>query len=149
MRIVVFGTGSAAKDFFSAVPPHVEIVGLADNNKSKHGSMVDGYEVLDPARIAALDVDFIVIAARAVDSIRAGLETMGIDSGKIVAYYPSYSENLHALANRDIRILNDKLGLALSPIGLATMYLDSADAGGEADEQKPSDFVRNKAIRPA
>lgn len=149
MKIVVFGTGSAAKDFFSIVPSHVEIVGLADNNKATHGSRIEGYEVFDPKSLPTLAIDYVVITARAIDEIRAGLEAMGIAGEKIVAYYPSYSKKMHELANRDISILNEKLGLGLAPLGLATMYLDRADDCGEALEQSPADFVRNKAFRLA
>ena len=147
-RIVVFGTGSAALDFLSMAPDALEIVGLADNDASRHGTIVSGHEVVAPARLKDLDLDYVVIAARAIDAIANGLTDVGIPPERIVAFYPSYGKALHEVANRDIRILRDKLGLKLPPMGLATMYLDPEPSDESVDEP-PRDFVRNQAFRLA
>ena len=147
-RIVLFGTGSAALDFLSVAPATLQIIGLMDNDPSRHGAKVSGHEVLAPSALKTLDFDYVVIAARAVDPIAAGLVGHGVPDDKIVAFYPSYSKSLHDLANRDLRILTETLGLSLPPMGLATMYLDGVDTD-EAGDAPQRDFVRNQAFRLA
>ncbi|MCC4233069.1 TylF/MycF family methyltransferase [Sphingobium soli] len=148
MKIIVFGSGSAAKDFLSMVPAKTTVLGLSDNDSSKHGTTVDGFEILDPASLTGMNFDYVVITARAVDQIRAGLIEMGVAADKIVTYYASYSRQLHEQANRDIRILNEAIGLGLRPAGLATMYLDKAQPLEQADAG-PGDYVRNGAFHLA
>lgn len=148
MKIVVFGSGSAAKDFLSMVPDETTVLALSDNDRAKHGTVIDGFEVVDPVMLVDMDFDYIVVTARAVDPIRAGLIEKGVAADKIVAYYPSYSQQLHDQANRDIGILNEAIGLGLPPIGLATMYLDKAQPLEQADAG-PADHVRNTAFHLA
>ncbi len=147
-HIIVFGVGSASKDFLSAAPDHLVVVALMDNDQTKHGTTVEGYKVVSPEQLARLDYDYIVVTARAVDSIRAGLMERGVPEEKIVAYCPSYSRELHERANRDIRVLNEQLGMTIPPLGLATMYVDLADSE-EGFDSLPRDFVRNHAFRLA
>jgi hypothetical protein len=116
-HIIVFGVGSASKDFLSAAPDHLVVVALMDNDQTKHGTTVEGYKVVSPEQLARLDYDYIVVTARAVDSIRAGLMERGVPEEKIVAYCPSYSRELHERANRDIRVLNEQLGMTIPRLG--------------------------------
>ncbi|KQS03408.1 hypothetical protein ASG11_03315 [Sphingomonas sp. Leaf357] len=129
-------------------PDDLHIVGLMDNDPSRHGAMIQGHEVFAPDRLSDLEVDYVVIAARAVDPISDGLAAAGFPTEKILAFYPSYSKRLHDSANRDVGILNKTLGLSLPPIGLATMYLDTEESS-ETVEQPQRDFVRNQAFRLA
>ncbi|HUD91768.1 TylF/MycF/NovP-related O-methyltransferase [Sphingobium sp.] len=130
------------------LPSQVDVVALSDNDASKHGAKVDGHDVVSPRELNDLAFDYVVVTARAVDPIRQGLVEAGVPAERIVAYYPSYSEKLHVMANRDIAILNDHLGLDLPPIGLATMYLDH-DERADSPDDGPVDFVRNKAFHLA
>lgn len=148
MRVIIFGTGSAAKDFLSMVSVTTQIIAMSDNDNEKHGTSFEGVEIVPPHAIHSLDFDYVVITARSVDPIRSALIGHGVAAEKIVAYYPSYSGELHALANRDIAILNDHLGLNLAPVGLATMYLEPTIDVERADDG-PVDFVRNKAFHLA
>lgn len=148
MKIVVFGSGNAAKDFLSMVPDETTVLALSDNDRTKHGTIVDGLEVVDPVTLVDMIFDYVVITARAVDPIRAALIKEGVEASKIVAYYPSFSEQLHEQVNRDIRILNEAIGLGLSPIGLSTMYLDKARPLEQANAG-PTDKVRDTAFHLA
>jgi O-methyltransferase len=147
-NLIVFGAGSAAKDFLSSVPEEHAIIAIADNDVSKQGSFIDGHEVISLQAIAQRSFDFVVIAGRAVDAIRENLIFNGIPDTKIVAYYPSYSKKLHEVANRDVSLLNTKLGLGIPPVGLATMYLD-VEPAVEPVGESPRDFVRDQAFRLA
>lgn len=73
MKIGIFGTGSALKDFLSVLPPSHEVTALADNNAARHGHEVEGHKIVSAEALVALAPDMVVIAARAVDEIRAQL----------------------------------------------------------------------------
>lgn len=146
MNIGIFGTGSALRDFLSMLPPQHIIAGLADNNAARHGSNVEGHRIHSPEALVALKPDFIVIAARAADALRAQLIGLGMSPDLIAAYYPSYSQMLGAQVNADIIRINDKLGLGLPLAGIATMYL-WPEAQGAAASGVSEDFVRRHAMR--
>lgn len=147
-KIFLFGSGSAAKDFLSMIPDSVSVLGICDSDNTKHGQSVDGHRIVSPETLADSSFDYVVITARAVDPIRQALHSNGIDPAKVVAYYPSYSQELHSAANHDIAVLNGELGLGLGPVGLATMYLDRSDDTLSADAG-PRDAVRDGAFRLA
>lgn len=144
-RVILFGTGSAMKDFLSVFADKVQVIGLSDNEPSRQGATIAGHRVLPPAELRGIVFDYIVIVARAVDEIRDSLIALGVPDTKIVAMYPSFSQRLSRAVNHDVDILNRELGLTIPPIGLATMYLDSA---GQRPAVDPStgDFVRDRAF---
>lgn len=146
--IAIFGTGSALKDLLSILPDHVAIAGLSDNDASRQGMVVEGYQVLHPVAFAALQVDRFVIAARAVDPIRAQLVELGVPADRISAYYPSYSGVLADKVNADIAVLNRDLGLAIPSAGIASMYVWPEQPGMEKSGPR-EDFVRRHAFRLA
>lgn len=148
MKIGIFGTGSALKDFLSVLPSEHEVVALADNNAARHGLEIEGHRVVSAEELVALGVEAIVIAARAVDEIRGQLQGLSFPADKICAYYPSYSRKLGDLVNDDIVRLNAFLGTNLPLAGIATMYLWPE---GETDSKAGAseDFVRRHAMRLA
>lgn len=148
MKIGIFGTGSALKDFLSVLPGDHQVVALADNNAARLGHEVEGHRIVSAADLVSLAPEMIVIAARAVDDIRAQLEGLGVPADRICAYYPSYGKELGELVNTDIVRLNQALGTNLPLAGVATMYLwpetDNAPSSGAGE-----DFVRRHAMRLA
>lgn len=145
--VAIFGTGSALKDFLSILPEGVSVAGLGDNDASRHGQSIEGHLIYSAANFARLDCTRFVIAARAVDPIRTQLEGLGVPAEKISAYYPSYSQSLGEVINRDIEALNGDLGLRLPAAGLATIYLWPDDSPGSSDIA--TDFVRRQSFRLA
>ena len=145
-RIVAYGAGSALKDFLSVAPETIELVCLMESAPSASVTE-DGLRIAHVDEIATLDFDYVVITARAVDAIRSELIRRGVADDRIVAFYPSFSGELSARANRDIAILNDRIGCALPPIGLATMYLDPQP--DRVATPASSDFVRDESFRLA
>ncbi len=73
MKIGIFGTGSALKDFLSILPHEHEVVALADNNPERQGELVEGHHVLSPEALLDRGPELVIIAARAIDEIRAQL----------------------------------------------------------------------------
>jgi O-methyltransferase len=144
VTVGIMGAGSAAKDFLSILPADVTVAGLGDNSRHSHGEM-DGHSAMPVADLVARNPDYIVICARAVDELRAQVESLGFPREKVFAYYPSYSENLADRVNSDIAALNDNLGLAIPFAGVATMYVWPSRLGA----QKREDFVRRQSFRLA
>lgn len=148
MKIGIFGTGSALKDFLSILPDGHDIVALADNNTMRHGQEVERHSVVSAEELVQRAPDIVVIAARAVDDIRAQLIGLGLPADRICAYYPSYSIELGARVNSDIVRLNSALGTNLPMAGVATMYL-WPEAGDAPSSGVGEDFVRRHAMRLA
>jgi O-methyltransferase len=123
MKIVAFGTGSGFRDFLSVLPNDVEILGLSDNDTSKHGTEVSGHAVLPPDEIKALPFDFVVVTTRTGEAIRVQLMEMGIERERILVYYSSFESGLRNAVNRDMEALNRHLGLGLHPLALCTMQM--------------------------
>lgn len=148
MKIGIFGSGSALKDFLSILPEGHEIVALADNDTARHGQEVEGNRIVSAEAMAALAPEIVVIAARAVDEIRAQLQALGIADERICAYYPSYSRELGEQVNDDIVRLNDSLGTSIPLAGIATMYLWPETTDAQRTDVG-EDFVRRHAMRLA
>ncbi|NBC37132.1 hypothetical protein GTZ99_11240 [Novosphingobium sp. FSY-8] len=148
-KLVIFGTGSALRDLLGILPQTAQVVALADNNAGLHGQEVLGFPVVAPADLPAMEFDLCVIAARAVDPIRAQLIGLGIAAERIAAYYPSYSDDLARAVGADIARMNDVLGLNLPMPGIATMYLWPHQGAVAQQAGGASDFVRRQAIHLA
>lgn len=144
ITLAIMGAGSGAKDFLSILPESVRVMGLGDNNAASHGVM-DGHPVMAIGELLAQGPDYAVIACRAVDDMRAQIEALGFPSSRILAYYPSYSDRLFEIINKDVKVLNEKIGLRIPAAGVATMYLWPAAATVQSGE----DFVRRQAFRLA
>ena len=148
MNLCVFGAGSALKDFLSILPDAHSVLAVADNDRSRHGERVERYEIVSPEALVAMPADLFVIAARAVDDIRAQLQRLGVPAERIAAFYPSYSRDLGQRVNEDIVRLNAALGTRVPLAGVASMYL-WPDRGDSAASMAGEDFVRRHAMRLA
>lgn len=62
MKIGIFGTGSALKDFLSVLPSNHEVAALADNNPARHGQEVEGHSIGSANELVAVKPDLVVIA---------------------------------------------------------------------------------------
>lgn len=146
-RILVFGTGSAFRDLLAVLPADIAIVALLDNDASRHGTRVEGFEVVDPRRALEIEHDLIVITPRDGDGIRAQLIALGIPEQKIACYSPAYSRALTDHVNRDIDRLNERLGLGLHRVALSAQPVWPVGAG---DTQAcEDDYGRKMTLRLA
>ncbi len=147
MRILLFGAGSGLSDFLSLVPSHIEIVGLADNDPTKHGTEVLGYRVYAPDSIAKLTFDFVVVTARAGEAMRNQLVDIGIERDRILLFYSSFDGSLRETINKDMEALNRHMGIGLHPLSLCTMQLwpESTSEGTTSQD----DFCRIMSVQLA
>lgn len=146
MRIAIFGTGSALKDFLSILPDAVTVVGLGDNNQDVQGLQKEGYDIYSAEAFAGLDCDLMVIAARGVDSIRSQLIGLGVAAEKIAAFYPSYSKQLAEIANADINKINTQLSMTIPNAQISTMYL-WPETEQSTSVASTDDFVRSQTLK--
>lgn len=147
MRILLFGTGSGLRDFLSLLPSDVEIVGLCDNDASKHGKTVFEHYVYGPDAIGGLEFDFVVVTARAGEAIRDQLMKLGVERERILLFYSTFDNGLRQMVNRDLESLNRHLRLGLHPLSLCTMQI--WPQSGLEDSSSEDDFCRQMSIRLA
>ncbi|MGI3131257.1 LicD family protein [Halopseudomonas pachastrellae] len=82
-RLVLFGAGRVARLFFSRFP-ELNVVAFADNDSSKHGTLVGHVPVVAPSRIGSLNYDLVVISTGWWESISAQLQELGVPSEKVM-----------------------------------------------------------------
>lgn len=121
MRILLFGAGSGLNDFLSIVPKDIEIIGLSDNNPEKHGRTILGHKVHAPELIPRMDFDYVIVTSRAGEAVRAQLVDLGIERERVLLFYPGFNREIRTLLNKDITVLNEKLGLGLHPLSVCNM----------------------------
>jgi hypothetical protein len=147
MRILIFGTGSGLGDLLSVLPPEVQVIGLLDNNPSRHGTIIYGKPVYAPQRIGDLEFDRIVVSPRDGSAIRNQLVTMGVQRERILVFYSTYDANLRKQVNEDTDAINRDLGIGMHPLSLCTMQMwPVADLDMKSTED---DYCRIMAIRLA
>lgn len=98
MKYLLFGTGDyyeRYKKWFD----RVEIVALLDNSESKHGTYIDGIQVLSPAQGIMLEYDAIIILSFYVKAMKHQLLELGVDEGCIYHFY-----DLHRLLSEKGKI---------------------------------------------
>jgi O-methyltransferase len=147
VKVVLFGAGSGFADLLSMLPDHVQVVAVCDNDSSKHGQTVMGHVVSGRDALPTTEFDYIVITTRSGSAIRSQLVGQGIPREKILLFYPGFDEQLRQMANADVAVLNQQLGLGLHPLSLCTMQI-----WPDPHPELPSgqdDFCRMMSIRLA
>lgn len=83
-KVIVFGAGDSGQVYIKKQEDY-HIIALTDNNKSKHGTEIDGIKVIAPENIVEYPYDYIVIASGHVKPIKKQLQTtLNIGLEKIV-----------------------------------------------------------------
>lgn len=84
-RVLVFGSGdvgTAAKSLLES--QGLQVMGFADNNDKKWGTMKDGVPIFAPHDIPQLDIDCVAIGLfKAVERVRTQLNDLGVAEDKI------------------------------------------------------------------
>jgi len=83
-RILVFGTGKAARRALPRLRRKYDVLGFVDNNKLKQGRMFLGLPVLAPLAEEFLAVDLVIVASMHVEDIYHQLVALGVPVDKII-----------------------------------------------------------------
>jgi len=126
-RIVLFGASSAGEFFIENNTSH-EILAIADNDTSKHGTTFLKLNVISPAEILDLDFDYVYITSQWADQISHQLHELGISKEKVVlpkkidikADNPFQDQKTKELGHQLIRCINN-----LMTTHGVELYLDS------------------------
>ncbi len=84
-KAIVFGTGGQYLHEREIIHSVFEVVALADNNSEKHGTVIDGHEVIPPSSINEYEYDFVLVAVGSQYSleIKRQLMSMGVPEEKL------------------------------------------------------------------
>ncbi|MCW8090344.1 glycosyltransferase family 61 protein [Alteromonas sp. ASW11-130] len=88
-RVVIFGTGTAAKNFVPLVRSRFEIVAYMDNDETKHGIFINSIPVLPPSAISTVHIDSIIIASDFFEEIYHTLKSQAHFEKIPLIYYRS------------------------------------------------------------
>lgn len=84
-NILIFGTGRGSKEVEDIIDfDKVNILAYLDNDKSKQGTLHNGYKVIKPNTLNELKFDYIVIGSMFFQEIKQQLLQLDIPNGKIV-----------------------------------------------------------------
>ena len=87
-KAFIFGAGSVGKTVLSTVQSKYTMLGYIDNDKTKWGTVYEGFEVFNPESILTEDYQMIIVATLAgVDSVVAQLLQMGVEHNRISTEY--------------------------------------------------------------
>lgn len=78
MKLAIWGTGSAAKNFIDELDAKHEVVTIVDNNQSKHGNLFYGVSVQSPIALKKNDYDFLIIASNYYKEIKKQILSDGL-----------------------------------------------------------------------
>lgn len=88
MKIVLFGTGSAAETIKNQINEAVvNIATVSDNNEDKWGTSWYGYKIIAPENLHEIDYDYILICSMYTSEIIESLLELGIKKEKIVPFF--------------------------------------------------------------
>lgn len=63
-KILIFGTGEAGKRFYQMFHKKYQVVGFVDNDKSKHGTLLNNLPIFAPTEIHTVSYDVVYIASQ-------------------------------------------------------------------------------------
>ena len=107
-KIILYGAGGMAEMLFDCDDwkEYYQVVSIVDSDKSRHGKMLEGIEIVSLSEALKFKWDNIVISARgnAYREIRNTLDSAGIPDEKILSYFQLY----HCTKFRDDKLVSDK-----------------------------------------
>jgi hypothetical protein len=78
LKVIIFGAGEAARHAVGCFSNRVEVLAVADNDPTKHGTLFMGYPVIAPAQIRGMPYHCIVVASMHAKQIAAQLLAIGV-----------------------------------------------------------------------
>ena len=86
-QVVIFGTGSGAREYISSSVDHNNILYFVDNDESKWNSLFFGKQVCPPHTLTSLPIDVdVLIASSYVSEIREQLLSFGFLSKILLSH---------------------------------------------------------------
>lgn len=83
-KAVVFGTGVYYQRKKRGILKDFEVIAFADNDITKHGSIIDGKTVISPNEIINLEFDKVIVASQYYPDIAKQLVNLGVPETKIL-----------------------------------------------------------------
>lgn len=125
-NILVYGAGSAFKDFMAIKPTSVNVKACFSSSDLQE-NILEIPIIRDIKQFIAIQSDFIVIALRDVESVRRSLIAQGVDEDRIVSFYNSGDNELISPIIRDVVKLNSELGMRLRMPAISNMWMHPFD----------------------
>ncbi len=141
MRIKIFGSGSAFKDFMSIKKDSVEVVACFTNTPNEV-TILDVPVTSNITEFIQIPAEYIVLALRDVASAREQLLKIGVSRNEILSFYNNGDTELLNRVQEDVNILNSLLGFKLRLPGISNMWLNPASSF----TFDSFDWVRNQAF---
>lgn len=140
MEIIIFGTGSYAKQLIQVLNNNVKIVAVSDNNSKKWGVYWNDILIISPNEIKKHSFDYIVVASMYIEDITKGLLELGIDISKIICPYNrfyKYQDNVV----EDKLFQNNRIN---NKIALVTM--NNSGCNSRALYKEIPEFIKNEFV---
>ena len=86
IKVVIFGTSAGAKKLLELIDEDkVTCINYLDNDKKKHGSCINGIEIISPNKIGIKDYDFILLGSESYSlEMKDQLLSVGVEETKII-----------------------------------------------------------------
>lgn len=105
MKIIIFGTGSAADKALGQINDSIEILAVTDNDVNKWGKIWNCYNILNPSEIYQYKYDYILICSMYTNEIIESLIQKGVKRDKIIPYFNNINWEEQAKKEKGIRKL--------------------------------------------
>ena len=107
MKILLFGTGDYYRKYKSWFKPQ-DIIGLIDNDETKRGTLLDGYEVYLPREAVGLFYDCIVILSVHEEPMRRQLIELRVPKSKIYNFSELYKHPEIVMSDQAVCLWGDE-----------------------------------------
>ena len=156
MRVIIWGTGKAAREFVLCLSgSKVDIVAVTDNDSGKWGRSWKSYSVISPQEIMDYSFDCIVIASSSYESIREQIRSIFSKPVELLCYSENAAHCFEYL-NVPVPVLiethhleNDVLKTDIRRYRIHRKVTEDISAPFSAEEQRPLIKQLHRAYRDA
>jgi len=102
LKIVIFGTGSAAEKVIAKIQADVIVVAISDNNSEKWGETWKGYPIVSPYELVNVNFDYIVVCSMYTSEIIETLIQKGFSKSRVIPYFDNFYTSIDRARDREI-----------------------------------------------